>query len=96
MRGIPRALTFCRGDRGGGVLLVAGQAGAVIGTSDTENHYANVGVLQLHVGNDWFDFCSGTLVRSDVVLTAALCTALPWRAFRPRRSRVRGTSTRSI
>ena len=24
-------------------------------------------MLQLHVGNDWFDFCSGTLVRSDVV-----------------------------
>ena len=57
------------------VLLAAGPAGAVIGgTSDTANRYANVGALQLHVGNDWFDFCSGTLVRSDVVLTAAHCT----------------------
>jgi hypothetical protein len=57
------------------LLLVAGPAGAVIGgTSDLENHYANVGVLQLRVGDDWFDFCSGTLVRSDVVLTAAHCT----------------------
>ena len=57
------------------VLLLAAPAGAVIGgTTDTSNHYANVGVLQLHVGNDWFDFCSGTLVRPDVVLTAAHCT----------------------
>ena len=57
------------------VLLVAAPASAVIGgTSDTANHYANVGVLQLHIGNDWFDFCSGTLVRADVVLTAAHCT----------------------
>jgi Trypsin len=58
-----------------GLLLVAAPARAVIGgTSDTANTYANVGVLQLHVGNDWFDFCSGTLVRPDVVLTAAHCT----------------------
>ena len=57
------------------VLLVAGPAGAVIGgTTDTANRYANVGVLQLHVDSDWFDFCSGTLVRADVVLTAAHCT----------------------
>jgi len=57
------------------VLVLAAPAGAVIGgTSDTTNQYANVGVLQVHVGNDWFDFCSGTLVRSDVVLTAAHCT----------------------
>ena len=57
------------------ILLFAAPAGAVVGgTSDTSNTYSNVGVLQLHVGNDWFDFCSGTLVRADVVLTAAHCT----------------------
>src|SRR5215203_5572020 len=57
------------------VLLLAAPAGAVIdGTSDTANTYANVGVLQLNVDGEWFDFCSGTLVRADVVLTAAHCT----------------------
>jgi Trypsin len=57
------------------VLLLAAPAGAVIdGTSDTANKYANVGVLQLNVEGEWFDFCSGTLVRADVVLTAAHCT----------------------
>lgn len=56
-------------------LLIAAPAAAVIGgTSDTANAYANVGVLQLKVGSDWFDFCSGTLVRPNVVLTAAHCT----------------------
>jgi V8-like Glu-specific endopeptidase len=57
------------------VLLVVAPAGAVIGgTADTANQYENVGVLQLQVEGDWFDFCSGTLVRADVVLTAAHCT----------------------
>ena len=57
------------------VLLVAGPAGAVIGgTTDTANRYANVGVLQLNVDGEWVDFCSGTLVDADVVLTAAHCT----------------------
>jgi hypothetical protein len=57
------------------LLLVAGPAGAVIdGTDDTTNRFPYVGVLQLHVDDEWFDFCSGTLVAPDVVLTAAHCT----------------------
>jgi hypothetical protein len=57
-------------------VLAVGPAGAVVrGTSDTANTYSNVGVLQLQVApNNWFDFCSGTLVRPNVVLTAAHCT----------------------
>jgi hypothetical protein len=59
----------------GATLLSAGSAGAVIGgTTDTANRFANVGVLQVHDGDEWFDFCSGTLVARDVVLTAAHCT----------------------
>ena len=57
------------------VLLAAAPAGAVIGgTSDLDNTLPNVGVLQLKVAGNWFDFCSGTLVASDAVLTAAHCT----------------------
>ena len=44
------------------------------GTADTANVYKNVGVLQLLVDGEWFDFCSGTLIDDDVVLTAAHCT----------------------
>lgn len=59
----------------GAVPLMAGSAGAIIdGTDDTANRFANVGVLQLHVDDDWFDFCSGTLVAPNIVLTAAHCT----------------------
>jgi Trypsin len=74
MRFIRGAATLVAAAALAAVVLTA-PAGAVIGgTSDTSNQYANVGVLQLHVGSDWFDFCSGTLVRPDVVLTAAHCT----------------------
>src|SRR5688572_13357129 len=71
---IRSAATFVAAAAAIAVLLVA-PAGAVIGgTDDTTNRFANVGVLQLQVEGDWFDFCSGTLVRADVVLTAAHCT----------------------
>jgi Trypsin len=57
------------------MLVTAGPAGAIIGgTDDTQNRFPYVGVLQLHSGADWFDFCSGTLVAPDIVLTAAHCT----------------------
>jgi hypothetical protein len=59
----------------GATLLIAGSASAVVGgTTDTTNRFPNVGVLQLHDGDEWFDFCSGTLVAPDIVLTAAHCT----------------------
>jgi hypothetical protein len=75
MRWTRGAATLVVGVLAAVLLFVAGPAGAVIGgTDDTGNVYENVGVLQLHVGSDWFDFCSGTLIRTDVVLTAAHCT----------------------
>jgi hypothetical protein len=57
------------------LLLLPVPARAVVGgTDDTANLFENVGVLQLHIEEEWFDFCSGTLVADDVVLTAAHCT----------------------
>jgi Trypsin len=64
-----------------GMVLVASfgliqPAGAILeGTDDTANLFESVGVLQAQVDTDaWVDFCSGTLVAPDVVLTAAHCT----------------------
>jgi hypothetical protein len=58
----------------GAFVLGAGPATAVVGgTDDTTGRFANVGVLQIQDGGEWFDFCSGTLVRRNVVLTAAHC-----------------------
>jgi hypothetical protein len=75
MRVMPSAAKLLAAAATLAVLLFAAPAGAVIdGTSDTANTYANVGVLQLNVDGEWFDFCSGTLVGGDVVLTAAHCT----------------------
>ena len=56
--------------------LTASPAGAVIdGTDDTANRFQNVGALQLRLdGDEWFDFCSGTLVAENILLTAAHCT----------------------
>lgn len=56
-------------------LFLSAPAGAVVGgTDDTANVYENVGVLQLLIEGEWFDFCSGTLVADNIVLTAAHCT----------------------
>jgi Trypsin len=57
------------------LFVTATPAGAVVGgTDDTANHFENVGMLQLRIEDEWFGFCSGTLVAEDVVLTAAHCT----------------------
>ena len=58
------------------LLTATSPAAAVIdGTTDTTNSFPNVGGLQLQFDGEWFDFCTGTLVAPNVVLTAAHCTA---------------------
>ena len=46
----------------------------VDGTTDTTGLYPNVGGLQIQFDGEWFDFCTGTLIAPNVVLTAAHCT----------------------
>ena len=56
------------------VMGFPAQAGAIVGgTDDTGNLFESVGDLQLQSDGEWFDFCSGTLVAEDVVLTSAHC-----------------------
>ena len=55
-------------------LLIAAPASAVVGGSpDTANRYSNVGLIVVRLDGEWFGQCSGTLVRDNVVLTAAHC-----------------------
>ena len=68
--------TCCRA-RGAAALLLAttSPATAVVdGTTDTTGQFPNVGGLQMLFDGEWFDFCTGTLVAPNVVLTAAHCT----------------------
>jgi hypothetical protein len=59
------------------LLLSATPAGAVLdGAEDSSNTYANVGLLEMKFDDHWAGVCTGTLVREDVVLTAAHCVAL--------------------
>jgi hypothetical protein len=59
------------------LLVAVGPAGAVVGgQADTANKYSNVGQLEGQFApGEWFGFCSGTLIRTDVVLTAAHCAS---------------------
>jgi V8-like Glu-specific endopeptidase len=58
------------------LLTTTAPATAVIdGTTDTTNMFPNVGGLQVLLSTgEWFDFCTGTLVAPNIVLTAAHCT----------------------
>ena len=72
-----RALRFAATAAVSAILMtmVASPATAIVdGTTDTTNKFPNVGGLQAQLGGEWVDFCTGTLVASDVVLTAAHCT----------------------
>jgi hypothetical protein len=57
------------------VVIAAPAAAIVGGQEDTANAHPNVGAIQSQFNGQWFTGCTGTLVASDVVLTAAHCTA---------------------
>lgn len=58
------------------VLAAAAPAGAVVDAEpDAANFYRNVGQVQYLIEGDWWTGCSGTLIASDMVLTAAHCVA---------------------
>ena len=65
----------------GSTLLVSiGPARAVVGgTADTGNTFSSVGLLEVQFEpGEWFGICSGTLIREDVVLTAAQSNLVLW------------------
>lgn len=58
------------------VVAAAVPAGAVVHAQpDTTGAFPNVGQIEYLVEGDWWVGCSGTLVSSDTVLTAAHCVA---------------------
>ena len=61
------------------LLATTAPAGAIIdGQPDTSNAYPNVGRIEYQLPDgSWSPGCSGTLVATDVVLTAAHCVTLP-------------------
>jgi hypothetical protein len=76
MRRLRRSTSVLAATAVSSALFLSAPAGAVVGgTDDTANVYENVGVLQVLLDDgEWFDFCSGTLVAENIVLTAAHCT----------------------
>jgi hypothetical protein len=58
------------------LVLLAGTvpASAIAdGAEDTTNIYANVAAIEYNVDGDWYKQCTATLIRADVLLTAAHC-----------------------
>ena len=77
-QGLPCAYQESAALAGAAALLLAATSPAIAiidGTTDTTGRFPNVGGLQLRLDGEWFDFCTGTLVAPNVVLTAAHCTS---------------------
>ena len=55
------------------MTLAAPAAAIVYGQQDTTNRFSNVGAMVVEFEGDLFGVCTGTLIRADIVLTAAHC-----------------------
>jgi secreted trypsin-like serine protease len=55
------------------LTLAAPAAAIVYGEPDVDNHYDNVGAIIAEFEGELFNVCTGTLINTNVVLTAAHC-----------------------
>ena len=59
------------------ILVASAPAGAIVYGQPDGNRHPQVGTMVVEVEGEKFSVCSGTLIDSDIFLTASHCTAFP-------------------